>query len=45
MRVPQPLTMAAAAIIGVYAGSLGLAASLARLLLTDRDGRRCGQPH
>ena len=45
MRIPQPLTIAGAAIIGVYAGSLGLAASLARLLLTDRHGRRCGQAH
>lgn len=45
MRSPQPLTLAAAAILGFYAGSLGLAYGLARALLTDRRGQRCGQAH
>lgn len=45
MRIPQPLTIAAAAILGVYAGSLGLAYGLARVLLLDRHGARCGQAH
>ena len=45
MRIPQPLTIAAAAILGAYAGSLGLAYGLARVLLLDRGGARCGQAH
>ena len=45
MRVPQPLTIAAAAILGIYAGSLGAAYGLARVLLTDRRGAHCGQAH
>lgn len=45
MRTPQPLTISAAAIVGVYAGSLGVAFGLARVLLLDRHGARCGQAH
>lgn len=45
MRIPQPLTIAGAAILGFYAGSLGVAFGIARVLLTDRHGARCGQAH
>lgn len=45
MRTPQPLTIVGAAILGFYAGSLGVAVVLPWLILRDRDGRICGQPH
>ena len=45
MRVPQPLTLAAAGILGFYAGSLGVVYGIARALLFDRHGARCGQAH
>lgn len=45
MRVPQPLTMAGAGILGFYAASCGVAYGLARVLLLDRRGQHCGQAH
>ena len=45
MHAPQPIVAVGFGILGFYAGSLGVAVGLARVLLTDRHGARCGQAH
>lgn len=45
MLTPQPLTLAGIFILSAYAASCGVAYGLARILLVDRRGQRCGQAH